>query len=784
MKPMRFLFLLLLLTCLSTTLCATDVVNEDNTASLAMVSDAPGLVALQAPLTTFIEAKSTIPNGANAIQALIEIPANAPSDLGVGAYIKDDDGNWFQLPQQHQVGPGVHHLHFSLEQSESWQAEPNFHTWNNYQHMLAHNFGLFFWSEHSNTCNIDVQHLRAVTHTFIDSTDEQYRLLDLSCDHMNAAGTQCHTTTGERWSLRCRIEPMAANPYDSDQFALDLLVSGPDGELRIPGFYQQPMRIIDGGDKDRTLPNGRSFFSARFRPRKPGTYQLQLEARWQTDDSEHIVHCQLPELVVAGDEWDEYVRVDETDKRFFRVGVDKRFHWPLGMNIRSVTDPRATQRTYTKVTPDRIVQAYTRYFERLSRAGANNCEIWMASWNVGLEWYDGWPGFHGIGAYHEGNAARLDAILDAAWENGLRVILVINNHGQASYKSDREWSFSPFNKKNGGPLSEAKDFFTHEVPLHAQQERRRYIVGRYADHPAILCWKMFSEMNLTDMARNGDNGKEQLRIWHKNAFDAWRALDVYDHPVTSHWSGDYKTPFRDIVALENMDFTAIDAYHGRRRGRGRLLAQIMYNSTLHPELGLSAYNKPLVCTEFGASSGAGPYPQLIAEHMSGPWAALMSGHASSPHLWWYEWVDQGDRFHPFRALSNYMAGEDFRHPQARCVHLDVSAENKRVIWCRAWFKPGHIYAYLLDWDWGYDGVQSPLLENVHIQIGQNIKAGAMHIEWWDASIGHRLSAETFTHDSGPLRLRAPAFRRHLAFKLRRLSDGQSAAETNNVSTPD
>lgn len=734
------------------------------------LSAPPQSLQLQAPLTTFVEAQKTVTPGFNAIQALIRVPEDAPADLGVGAFVKDDDGNWFQLPAQQDLGPGTHHLHFSLDDEQPWQSEPYFSVWHRYQHFLAHRFGLYFWSQESNPAVIEIIELRSVDVDFLGAQYKPGQIQNMAFDNIDDSTLQCSGVTGKRWSMRCEPEPMPENPYDSDQFALNLHIDGPDGQYRVPGFYQQPMRIIDGGDRDRTLPDGAGQFAVRFRPRAAGDYHMRLEAVWHAGtDQEQRVNCRLPTLQVSGDAWDEYVRIDDTDKRFFRVGIDQRFHWPLGMNIRSVTDPRGAQRTTSVPTPERIVQAYSAYFERLSRAGANSCEIWMASWNVGLEWLDDWPGFHGIGAYHEGNAQRLDEILDAAWANGIRVILVINNHGQASYKTDREWSYSPFNARNGGPLENAKDFFTHAVPLHAQQERRRYIVARYGDHPAVMCWKLFSEMNLTDMARNGQDGRDQMRIWHANAFDAWRELDIYDRPVTSHWSGDYRTPFRDIVALPHMDFTAIDAYHGRRRGRGRLLADIMYHSTLHKELGLAQYNKPVVCTEFGASAGAGPEPQLIAEHMSGPWAALMSGHGSAPHLWWYEWTDQGDRWHPYRALSRYLAGEDLRSPDARCVHLQIKHPQQDIIWCRAWFKPACIYAYLLDWDWGYDGVARPRHQGVQVQIGTNVRPGEMELEWWDASIGTIISSHRFQHPGGALVLDCPDFRRHLALKIRRKS---------------
>ncbi|NRA39567.1 MAG: hypothetical protein HRU15_15605 [Planctomycetes bacterium] len=734
---------------------------------------------LQSPLTSYHHAAQRLESEMNAIQAQLDIPDDAPTDLGVGAFIKDDDGNWFQLTQRIALTPGHHHIHFDISLDSAWQAEPQVDAWNSYKKFLGCEYGLFFWSQHSSNIRIHIEHLRALKSPVHKSdtqktdtvkTTEQYLISNLRWGNINKQGDACQLRTGERWTMQCQALPLGNNPYNSNAFQLNLLLDGPQGTQHIAGFYKQPMRIIDGGDRDRSIANGPGHFEIRFRPQLSGTYNARLEAIWdQGQDNEIKKIIPMPQLQVSGEHWDDFIRLDENDYRYFCVGPEKKFHWPLGINIRSVTDPRGTQRTHSQITPERIVHAYQAYFERLSRAGGNSVEIWMASWNVGLEWYDQWPGFHGIGMYHEGNAERLDQILDAAFANGIRVILVINNHGQASFKADREWLYSPFNVKNGGPLEEAKGIFTDPRSLAAQEQRRRYIAARYADHPAILCWKMWSEMNLTDIARNGTDGHETLKKWHQHAFTQWKEFDIYDHLVTSHWSGDYRTPYRPLVALEVMDFTAIDAYHGRRNGNGRLLANIMYDSTLHAELGLSAFKKPLVVTEFGCSSGAGPEPQLQAEHGSGPWAALVSGHASSPHLWWYEWTDQGDNWQPYRALSRYLQGEDLRHPQAKCVSPRVSHPQDKVIWCRAWFKPGMIYGYLLDWDWGYEGELMELQQQLQVHIGDQVKAGTMQVQWWDASLGTIVAKQILHHQGGQLNIDVPDFRRHIAYKLKRIS---------------
>ncbi len=766
-------------------------------------------IQLAAPLTTHVYAEGTLNINSRAIQAQITLPDNFPSDLGVGAFIKDDDGSWFQLPFAGVLKAGHNHLHFSLAEDAAWQSEPNIKSWSIYQQHLAHTFGLYFWSESQERSQIIINDIRRIqnkrddspiindaadpttTTDLIKTTDvsaAHYCLHNLEWDAQNQDKHIISIETGTRWEARCQLAPMPSNPYNHLQCSLDLIIrDSKDGrELHFPGFYQQPMRFEDRGDNEIAIENAEAHFAVRFRPMHPGTYEARLIARWykeeQTSDPAAIsnpnIHCareiRLPNIVVTGDHWDPYVRVDKQDPRFFSYGAQqKQFHWPIGINIRSVTDPRGTARTRSQVTPERGLHAYKAYIDRCARAGVNNAEIWLSSWNLALEWKDQWPGFHGIGMYHEGNAARIDALLDYAWARGIRIIFVINNHGQASTGADAEWENSPYNTRNGGVTRNAADMFIDPVCKAFQYRHRRYLIGRYADHPAILCWKLWTEMNLTRGSRSG------LKAWHQAAFADFHRLDhYYQHPCTSHWSGDYNVPDRNLVQLAEMDVIAIDAYH-----QGHFLPQLLYYSSLHEHRGLAQYNKPLIVTEFGGNWDACPIPQLKAEHASGFWVALMSGHASSPHLWWFEWVDQENLWLPFRAMQRFLLGEDLRNPKARSVKLDLRHANDSSvgnrIWSRAWAQPAYILGYCIDYDWGNHGRAQPLHSDIQIVISKNAKAGEMNLEWWDPSLGTCIEAVQIKHPGGALRISMPPFRRHLAFKLKR-SGTSSAHEDSDL----
>lgn len=707
-------------------------------------------VVLQAPLTTLVRLDDTITAPPQAIRAVVAVPTDAPADLGIGVFAVDQHGRWFQGLRPGTLAAGSHTVELPLAGSASLLAMSDRGHWTPATAATIHRVGLFFWSASTSRATITLREVQVVPQA--PSVPDSYHLRDLR--------VQGPVSTGERWSVSFRPQPFPANPFDPSEFALDAVITQPDGkDVRIPGFFDQPMTRSDRGDHELVRPSAADAFSVRLRPRQPGTYQIRLEARWGATDGNPngtLVTMPLAPLIVSGAAWDDYVRVDASDPRFFAIAG--KFWWPRGPNLRSVYDTRGQERLRTILTPDRGVYAYESYLRRLQPVGVNAVEVWMSSWNLALEWRGDWPGFHGQGRYNLENAWRLDQLLDLAHNLGMRINLVLNNHGQASTNSDAEWTSNPYNKVRGGKLTDAGAFFTDPYALTGQERLRRYLVARYADHPAVLGWKLWSEVNLT--AGRGNS----VRTWHEGAAASLKALDTYGHPVTTHWCGDYNLVDRTIAAQPGLDYLCIDAYHDR----DRLLADLLWRSTMDPvpRRGLAQFNKPVLTTEFGGNWDACPEPQMIAEHASGPFAGLVSGHAGSPMLWWFEWLDQGDHFTPYRAISEFIAGEDLRGTAARSIVLGATSD-AGTLWCRAWSRPGRMLGYLLDQDWGRRGRDAATHASAGIEIGSNIAPGMMTIEWWDADAGAWHKTMPIDHPGGPLRLQPPAFQRHIGFKLYR-----------------
>jgi hypothetical protein len=726
------------------------------------LATAPGAtqVTLCSPITTVVPYLGAWDGGALVLTAELIVPGEAPADLGVGAYVSDRHGAWYQTCQDGHLAPGHHRIRFSLGPADPLVSEPMHHGWSPGASALMAKTGIFFYSAAGSRTEITITSLAVAPLPDVPAAGATVkRLLDLRLGDGTAT-----VAAGERWTIQVRPDPMPANPDDPRQFTLAAVITGPDGvAMRIPGFSYQAMTLDDRGDREDATPHGPGIMQVRFRARQPGRYQVSLEASWEGGPT---VVTAVPALTVTGQPWDCYARVDPLDPRFFAVGGD--FWWPIGLNVHSVNDVRSQENLGTRLTTDRRAAATIAQLRRLAAGGGTAAEIWLASWNLGLEWRADWPGFAGRMRYSQEQAARLDAVLDAAWALGVRVNLVIANHGQISARMDSEWRDNPWNRATGGPIADPALMFSAPEALDGQEAMRRYLIARYADHPAIMGWKLWSEINLT--AGNQDAQAHQtMKRWHEFAAARWRALDAYAHPITTHWAGDYRSSDWDIAGLPGMAYLCIDAYHGGPGGwgDGGTLAALLSDSVLDSRDGLARFRKPVLVTEYGGSAMGASDTLLRAEHASASWAALVSGHGGAPMLWWFEWVDQQGLYQPFRAIARFIAGEDLRGQAAHSVLIATLPDQPRL-WSHAWSRAGRMLGYLLDTTWqGGGSARSYAAGEMRLVIGDQVAPGTCHLEWWDADSGELVESRMFEHPGGMLALTVPGFTRHLAFKLAR-----------------
>lgn len=712
-------------------------------------------VQLAGPLAVAVRVPGIRTEAVGGVSATLVVPANAPADLRVAGFARHADGTWFQGAPVGPLTPGRWQVELPLTaglgatvagiQPGEW--------WSAFGQLRTADAGVLFSSASTSDAVIGIDALQAHPAAPVPTPDTSAgaagavgAITDLELPGLTAAGCQLHT--GERWALRFRPSPWPLRPDHAEGFQAELVVRDEVGVevARVLAFHRQPIELHDRGDQEIATPVGRPFYEVRYRPSDAGVYTATLETRWADAPVQSMA---LPNLVVEGEPWREIVQVDPNDPRFLATQSGELV-WPVGVNLHSAYDRRSVERIGTRLTPFRPWSVYRDILPRMAANGVDTVEIWLAPWNLALEWTGDWHGYHDLDGYNHGNIERVDRIIDLCESLGLHVILVYRNHVTAT--QGKLWRSNPLHQASGGHLRHTTERFTDPVALAADARHRRAIVARWADSPAILAWKLWSEQNLT-------RGNREARTeWHRIASADLQAIDPYHHPVTTHWSGNLRGVEAPIASIDTLDLVVLNAY---KTGDNHL-DQMLWDTMYEPRRGLLHLGKPILITEYGGSWTAGSPPVLSADLQAGPWLAMTAGHAGAPMHWWWEWIDQSGSFHSYRAIQRFLEGEDQRGAEATSSRLAADTDG---IVASAWVRPGRLLGHVLDQPWAKAGVEPAAVHTgVQLTIGTNVEPGAMQIAWYDCATGAELSRSTHRHEGGPLVIVVPTFQRQLAFK--------------------
>ncbi|GAA1815244.1 hypothetical protein GCM10009682_40410 [Luedemannella flava] len=444
-----------------------------------------------------------------------------------------------------------------------------------------------------------------------------------------------------------------ANPYDPAQVDLTVTFAGPNkAELTVPAFSFQDYEPATGARL------GEPHWLVRVAFPVPGRWTATATL---AGGAKPLVSAPLSLDVGPAAEADArgFVRVAGGGFRYDNGSV---FH-PVGANI-----------CWSRETdPVKVLADFDRWLGKLGGFGGNATRVWMAAWSFALEWKD-----TGLGDYTARlrQAWLLDQVLDRAHRQGIRVMLVLVNHGQFSRSYNTEWADNPYNRANGGPLAEPEQFVTDEAAQALFERRLRYVAGRWAAHPALWCWEWWNEVSLTPIS------DAALAPWITRMTRVLRRHDPYRRPITnSYASGATSTIWR----LPELDFACTHLYSAD--DAGRRMAEFAASERAN------AAGKPVVLAEYGASGGAddpGTDPEAIGWH-NGLWAAAFSGFASGAMYWWWdEYLEKVDGWRQVNGLVEFLKGERLADytPTPATVSGDVVAlaltSRRRVLaWVRA-----------------------------------------------------------------------------------------------------
>ena len=401
-----------------------------------------------------------------------------------------------------------------------------------------------------------------------------------------------------------------ANPFLTGVAPVVTFTSPSGREIPAQAFwYQDYDPVKDSGSLEAV---GSPGYRVRFTPTEAGT--------WTTD--------QGFDFDVAKSDTHGFLRIDEDSSRYLAFDDGTPF-FGIGLNIAWATSVETT------------LADYERWFDALAAQGGNLARLWFAPWGFALEWQD-----TGLGDYTNrlDRAWLLDQVLQMAEARGIRVILVLTNHGQFSETTNPEWADNPYNSANGGPCDVPECFATDETAKAFFKQRLAYIAARYAYSPNVLAWEWWNEVNFTPIER------DDLGAWLGEMGAYLETVDPYHHLTTTSYSGGSTGDLWDSPAVDVMQvhlYDTLDPCLTMPRNFARMADKA---------------DKPVLYGEYGFGTGgedvSSPDREGIHLH-NALWASSLSGYANTAMYWWWDTlVDPLELWRHYKGISTFLAGED------------------------------------------------------------------------------------------------------------------------------
>ncbi len=430
--------------------------------------------------------------------------------------------------------------------------------------------------------------------------------------------------------LQVALDGYAGNPYDPDEVALDLLVTAPSGQsLVVPGYYWEGFTRALRDGAEHLTPTGESGWRVRLCPVEEGTYALTLQATGK----EGTCRAEGGTLEATASEAPGFVRRARGNDLYFAFD-DGSPYFALGHNV---------------CWPNQAgTFDYDDYFARMEEAGENYSRLWL-----------GPGGFTAFATQHQDpphsdltrvdqrSAWRLDYVLELARRHGLYLMLCIESFNYLRIHDPYPaWPQNAYRAEVGGPISAPAEFFTSEEAKKHFRDRLRYLVARYGASTHNLAWEFWNEVDLCE-----GYASEPVAAWHREMAAYLRALDPYDHLIT--------TSFANTAGDAAVDgIPELDYVQSHNYGAPDIAAMMALFSRSKRE----RYGRPHLFGEFGVGAEAehlGADSQGWHLH-EGIWASTMAGDAGCAALWWWDnYIRPQDLYHQFRALRDFVDGAPF-----------------------------------------------------------------------------------------------------------------------------
>ncbi len=591
--------------------------------------------------------------------------------------------------------------------------------------------------------------------------------IELTYSNLNAARQYGLAELGLKIDVEKNI-----NVYDADQLNVTACVKdGAGNTYNVPMFYYEEYARRLVGGREELYSVGEGQFRMRFTPRSAGDYSLYVNIVKSGVVSRYPADGTIDFTVKAGTR-DAFLSV-ASDGRSLQydngrpyVGIGNNF---CGWEWAGVDNGGGTY-------------DYDRWFSQLAYEGANMtqfdfCEGDQLEWTAEegeLEWSDG---YGGLGVYNQKMAFKTDYKVNLADGLGLFYRLTLFHWEDFDTETDGfpdwGWNRNPYNRRNGGPVSDVGEFFKNDGAKRAVKNYLRYVVARWGYSPTLMMYELFNEVDAPDMAWGSGNGYSSclsdIRAWHNEMALYLKSTDVNNHLVTTSFANAYYGG--EMWSLDSIDVTTFHRYTMYNGGGNEAPFETVKSLKSLIASRLASTGKPTVPGEFAISPGGDvqrEYDHAGVAFHNALYASVLSGGLGTAMSWnWGSYVDEYDLYSHYRAAGVLFKGADLVNA-VPFDNLSAPAANGTV-WYMGMRKEGRAYLWIKDSMHDYNYVSkgySPVPMPASSLTVTGMPAGDYMLEYIDPYTGE-IFPEGSAHagTDGKLVINYPAFTRDIAVKI-------------------
>lgn len=395
------------------------------------------------------------------------------------------------------------------------------------------------------------------------------------------------------------------NPFFAQQASLDMIVVAPSAKRQVvPCYYAQ-------GKSGAT-----SKWQARYTPAESGEYSCTFVYRQKGREVKSNVAVSFD---VAPSQSRGFLRANNNYSLKFDNGVPFR---GIGQNLcwesRDVDDSKFFKALHER---DELYN-YDYMMPLLARNGANFFRVWMCSWNMPIDFKDGFNNSRYTTSdefINESAARRLDHVVNLAQKLDMYIMLCMG----------------------AGDVATDSDFFVSAKAKERYKNRARYIIARWGYSPNIAMWEMFNEIDNIQYKNSANPiAAADIVAWHTEMCRYFKETDPYSHLLTTSIS------HRDLQGLNSIADMDINQKHIYRR-TAAIPAEI--------EKYTKEFGKPYIIGEFGYewdwSKNFDEFGAAMdTDFRRGLWYGLFSPTPVTPMSWWWEYFENRGMIPYFRGV--------------------------------------------------------------------------------------------------------------------------------------